>query len=116
MDMVKRGRGRPRKIRKSLEDELDDVILKAYNFNYDKCGNLKIIRNTTPLSLEETALLIWANEGRKTPKPLSKMQIIKTERSALAKIKSGLAKYGIKGLDDIFDKKLTASNDVVAAE
>jgi len=104
-ELIKRGRGRPKKIQLTDDEKLEEILFKAYNFCYDKHGNLKLVRNTTPLTLEETAFMVWNMEGRKTKKPLSNMMMINTERKALEKIKTGLAKFGIKGFDDVFDAK-----------
>lgn len=82
-------RGRKPKIKLDIEDQIDDALGK-YLFNM-------------PLTLEESALLLWQKEGRKTAIPLSKARIKAIENSALAKIKIGLAKYGITKTDDIFD-------------
>jgi len=101
----KRGRGRPRKAKLSMDEKFEDILFRAYDFYLDKDGNLKIERNSTPLTLEETAFMVWNMEGRKTKKPLSNMMIINTERKALEKLRVGLARFGIKSLDDVFDPK-----------
>ena len=84
---IKRKRGRPRNPT-NLEDREDAVILKWL------AGE--------PMTLDETALAIWMIEGRKTSKPLSKVQVLNLERSALKKLQEGFAKIGIKNLDDVF--------------
>ena len=55
------------------------------------------------LSLEETAIAIWMHEGKKKPKPFSKIYTLKLEQQALAKLRKGLEKYGIKTLSDVLD-------------
>lgn len=56
-----------------------------------------------PLTLEETSYAIWNPDSDKPP--MSPMGILKIERRALDKLKEKLQKYGIMGLDDIFDPK-----------
>ena len=102
-------RGRPKKIRLSDDELLESLLLKAYNFCLDKDGNVRLERNGTPLTLEETAFMIWNIEGRKTKKPLCNMMMIKTERAALDKMRKGLQKYGIKSLDDVFEPRFRAA-------
>lgn len=102
---IKRGRGRPRKEKLSAEDEIEQLILKAYTPLYDRYGNLRFERNTTPLTADETALMIWAIEGKKDKKPLSKVRIIQLENQALKKIRAGLAKFGIKDFSDVYDAR-----------
>lgn len=55
------------------------------------------------MSLEETAIAIWMHEGKKKPKPFSKIYALKLEQQALAKLRKGLEKYGIKKIDDVLD-------------
>ena len=55
------------------------------------------------LTYEETALAIW--DEKTESKPLSAMGIFKIEKRALEKLKLGLKKYGITGLDDILEPK-----------
>ena len=88
---AKRRRGRPKKERKSLEEMEDEVILKCLNIE--------------PMTVEETALALWMNEGRKTPKPLSKPRLIAIEARALQKIREKLKKLGIKRFDDISEPR-----------
>lgn len=98
-EIIKRGRGRPRKIVSSLEEQENEVIRKYID--------------SEAMTLEEAALALWMNEGRVRAKPFTKPMVINIERSALEKVKKGLAKYGIKSLDDIFDpkfRKASASN------
>ena len=88
--IVKRGRGRPAKQQyASMEDLEDDIIIKWLN--------------NEPLTLEETGVLLWMKEGRKTAKPYSKATILQIERSAISKIKSAFAKLGINDMEDIRD-------------
>lgn len=88
MEFVKRGRGRPKKVVKSLEEQEDDVILKWLNFE--------------PMTLEEAALALWMHEGRKTAKPLSKMRIIQLETDAMLKLRQKFKKIGINTFDDVY--------------
>lgn len=85
----KRGRGRPAKQFNSIEDAEDEAIIKWLN--------------KEPLTLEETGLLLWMMEGRKTPKPYTKVQVLNIERKALQKVKDSLAKQGINDMEDIKD-------------
>lgn len=55
------------------------------------------------MTLEETAYAIWMHEGKKTPKPFSKIYTLSLEQRALAKLKKGLAKYGITSVGDVLD-------------
>ena len=59
--------------------------------------------NGERLTLDETACAMWDPESGK--KPMSALGILKIERRALAKLKAALAKYGIKGIDDMFEAK-----------
>ena len=59
--------------------------------------------NRERLTLEETACAMWDPESEK--KPMSALGILKIERRALEKLKVALAKYGIKGVDDMFEAK-----------
>ena len=85
----KRSRGRPPKQFASIEDAEDEAIIKWLN--------------KEPLTLEETGLLLWMMEGRKTPKPYTKVQVLNIERKALQKVKDSLAKQGINDMEDIKD-------------
>ena len=85
----KRPRGRPAKQFASIEDAEDEAIIKWLN--------------KEPLTLEETGLLLWMMEGRKTPKPYTKIQVLNIERKALQKVKDSLAKQGINDMEDIKD-------------
>lgn len=85
----KRPRGRPAKQFNSIEDAEDEAIIKWLN--------------KEPLTLEETGLLLWMMEGRKTPKPYTKVQVLNIERKALQKVKDSLAKQGISDMEDIKD-------------
>ena len=85
----KRSRGRPAKQFASIEDAEDEAIIKWLN--------------KEPLTLEETGLLLWMMEGRKTPKPYTKVQVLNIERKALQKVKNYLAKQGINDMEDIKD-------------
>lgn len=64
------------------------------------------------MTLEEAAFAIWMIEGRKTPKPFSKIYARKLEQSALRKMRKGLAKYKICKVDDVLD--LSSSRQRVA--
>ena len=55
------------------------------------------------LTLEETAIMLWNPETE--DHPMSGMNVLKIERKALAKVKTGLAQLGLHSLDDIFDAK-----------
>ena len=55
------------------------------------------------LTLEETSYAIWNPE--KEDHPMTCMGVLKIEQRALEKLKLGLAKYGIKSLDDVFEPK-----------
>lgn len=101
----KRGRGRPKKIKLTDDEKLEEILFKAYNFYIDKNGDLKLERNTTPLTLEETSFLLWNIESKKTSKPMSNMNVIKIERSALTKMRKGLNKIGITNFSDVFDSR-----------
>lgn len=92
--MAKRGR-KPKQIL-DIEDQLDEAIGK-YLMNM-------------PLTLEETALLMWQKEGRPTEKPLSKARMKAIENSALAKLRIGLEKFGITKLDDVLNVGGSRSN------
>lgn len=109
-EIIKRGRGRPKKERLSDDDRLAELLLKCYDFSIDENGKTVLTRNTEVLSLDDTAFMIWNFEGRKTPKPLSNMMMIKTERKALEKIKAGLAKQGITKLSDVIGDQRTYCN------
>ena len=99
-------RGRPKKVKLNDDELLEEILFKAYNFYVDgRDGSLKLERNGTPLTLEETAFMVWNMEGRKTKQPLTRVAMLKTEHAALQKMRKGLAKYGIKQLDDVFDPK-----------
>lgn len=99
-------RGRPKKIQLTDDELFEELLFKAYNFYIDKRdGSLKLERNGAPLTLEETSFMIWNLDGRKTSKPLSKVMMLKTEQSALQKLRKGLAKYGINSIDDVFDPR-----------
>lgn len=89
--VLKRGRGRPRKEVKSLEEMEDDVILKWLNFE--------------PMTFDEAALALWMHEGRKTPKPLSKARLIAIEAGAMHKIRAKFEAIGIKQLDDLYEPR-----------
>lgn len=52
------------------------------------------------LTLDETAVMIW--NPKKEKKPMTAMGILKIEKRALAKIRKGLAKYGITKFADVF--------------
>ena len=75
----------------SIEDRLDDAI------------GTYLTKGPGHLSLEQTAVLLWQLEGRKTEKPMTKMGILKIEQNALLKLRVGLKKYGINHYDDVFD-------------
>ena len=85
----KRSRGRPAKQFASIEDAEDEAIIKWLN--------------KEQLTLEETGLLLWMMEGRKTPKPYTKVQVLNIERKALQKVKDYFAKQGINDMEDIKD-------------
>lgn len=110
MDVIKRGRGRPKKVVMNDDDRLAELLLKCYTFSVDADGKTILTRNNEVLSLEDTAFMIWNFEGRKTPKPLSNMMMINTERKALEKFKSGLAKYDITQLSDVIGDHRTYCN------
>ena len=74
-----------------IEDRLDDAI------------GTYLVKGPGSLTLEQTAVLIWHIEGRKTKAPMTKMGMLKVEQNALMKLRLGLAKYGIKSLDDVID-------------
>lgn len=59
--------------------------------------------NGERLTLEETACAMWDPESGK--KPMSALGVLKIERRALDKLKAALEKYGIKGIDDMFESK-----------
>lgn len=82
-------RGRKPKVKLDIEDQLDEAIGKYLT--------------KQPLTLEETALLIWQIEGRPTEKPLTKARMKAIENSALTKFKIGLEKQGITKLDDVLN-------------
>ena len=88
---AKRKRGRPKKPTLSLEEQENAVILKYLN--------------NEPMTLEETALAIWMVEGRKTKRPMTRVGMLAIENKALAKLKTGLKKYGINNLDDVLFPK-----------
>lgn len=102
-------RGRPRKIKLDIEDQIEELIFKMYDVRMDKNGKLQFVRNAVPLSLEETAVMLWAQEGRKTKNPLSKMMILNIENGALQKAKTSLAKKNLRSLDDFYEPKHRAS-------
>ena len=105
-DKIRKQRGRPKKAKLSDDDRFEEILFRAYNFYIDKRdGKLKLERNDTVLTLEDTAFMVWNLEGRKTAKPLCKPMMIRTERSALQKFKAGLAKIGITRFDDVFEPK-----------
>lgn len=58
------------------------------------------LRRGHRLTLDETAVMIW--NPKKEKKPMTAMGVLKIERRALAKIRSGLAKYGITKFADVF--------------
>ena len=74
-----------------IEDRLDDAI------------GTYLIKGPGHLTLEQTAVLIWHVEGRKTKAPMTKMGMLKVEQNALLKMRIGLAKYGITKLDDVLN-------------
>ncbi len=76
-----------------IEDRLDDAI------------GTYLLQGPGHLSLEQVAVLLWHTEGRKKKAPMTKMGVLKIEQNALAKVKIGLAKYGITKFDDVFDAK-----------
>lgn len=82
-------RGRKPKPKLDIEDQLDEAIGKYM---------MKM-----PLTLEETALLIWQIEGRKTSKPLTKPRMKAIENTAMSKLRTGLQKMGITKLDDVYN-------------
>lgn len=84
--VIKRGCGRPAKVVKTLEEQEDEVILKYLQGE--------------PLTLEETALSIWMQEGRKG-KPMTKPGIMAIEARALAKLKQKLAERGINDISEL---------------
>lgn len=75
---------------KLTQEEMEDLVM---------CKWL----NHEPMSLEEASIALWMHEGRKRARPYTKMQILKIEQQALKKLRDGLAKFGIKNLDDVFD-------------
>jgi hypothetical protein len=80
-------RGRKAKPVMSLIEREDDAIL-AY------------LSGVQP-TLEQTAVLLWMMEGRKTPEPMSKAQIKYIETTALNKLRDGLSKVGITSLASV---------------
>ena len=70
--------------------EMEDVVIEKYMIGQR-------------MSLEETAIAIWMHEGKKKPKPFSKIYALKLEQQALAKLRKGLEKFGIKKIDDVLD-------------
>lgn len=84
-------RGRPKKIVLTLEEQ-EDLVIEKY-----LCGEA--------LSLEETALALWMIEGRKTPRPMTKVGIMKVEQRALSHLREGFKKYGITQFDDIYSAR-----------
>lgn len=83
-----------------IEDRLDDAI------------GTYLVKGPGSLTLEQTAVLIWHIEGRKTKAPMTKMGMLKVEQNALMKLRLGLAKYGIKSLDDVIDPNGRAPAEV----
>ena len=80
--------GRPRDINKDLSLEEQR---KAY---------LEMHKKGQKLTVSQTAIAMWNPETEK--QPLTKMAVLKIEQRALAKLKSKLASFGIKSLDDVF--------------
>jgi len=74
-----------------IEERLDDAI------------GTYLVKGPGTLTLEQTAVLIWHIEGRKTKAPMTKMGMLKVEQNALMKLRLGLAKYGITKLSDVID-------------
>lgn len=100
---IKRKRGRPKKEHVDEDQMFQDILFKAYDVGCNKRGDLTFSRNGVPLTLEETAYLLWCFEGKKTSKPMTKVGILKIEKQALDKCKKAFAKHGIKNLDDVFE-------------
>lgn len=82
-------RGRKPKVQLDLEDQID-AALEKYLMHQ-------------PLTLDESALLLWQKENRPTEIPLSKARIKAIENSALTKLREGLKKFGINSLDDVLN-------------
>jgi len=87
----------------SLDEQEELVLDKLLEPTVGKDGKLRFERSSEMLSLEESAVALWMIEGRKRSKPMTKMGLLKIEQQALLKIRLGLAKYGIKSLDDVLD-------------
>jgi hypothetical protein len=76
-----RKRGRPAKIKMTLEEQEDAVILKYLNGE--------------PMTLEETALAMWMNDGRPKGGPMTRMGVLKLEQRACAKLRKACEAAGI---------------------
>lgn len=81
--------GRPKKV-VLTDEEMEELVISKY-------------LTGTPMTLEETAFALWMSDGRKTPRPMTRMGVLKIEQKACAKLRIALKKYGIKQLDDAID-------------
>jgi len=78
---LKRKRGRPAKVKMTLQEQEDAVILKYMNGE--------------PMTLEETALALWMNDGRPKGGPMSRMGVLKLEQRACLKLRKACEEAGI---------------------
>ena len=87
--------GLPRKKLGRPRDSNKDLSLEEQREAY-----LEMHRKGQKLTVSQTAIAMWNPETEK--QPLTKMAVLKIEQRALAKLKSKLASFGIKSLDDVF--------------
>lgn len=104
---MKLKRGRPRKIVLSQDDRIEDLLEKMFTFSLSDDGKVMLTRNESfRLTYDDAAFMLWNYDGRKTPKPLSKVGMMKTEQRICSKMKSDVVKHcGIKSMDDVIDPK-----------
>lgn len=97
-------RGRKPKEVLSLDDQIAALIEKMYIPQLNEDGEVVFVRNTVPLTLEETALAIWLREGRKTAKPMSAMAVLKIQNRALEKLKAEFkTRFGVDDITDVIN-------------